>query len=576
MVTNEIIIFGIVIVLLIVVFSIILRVIQTKHSKYSTSLEEEIYNLKAKVLDQEKIIKFAKNETISRSTLDQIKKIEALESELKRQKRRVEDAKAIAQEAHKIKSEFLSNVRHEIRTPMNSIIVFAQFLIEESKDVKMKNYAQNIYAAGSKLLNMIDDIINLSSVEKGTFTFNEKPVDVKLLVQKIIKSQRDMALRKGLKLTLDIDDKLPDSLMLDEEKVEDIFTNLIENGVKFTDKGFVHVKLEESGKNVLKNVVNLTLTVEDSGEGIANEDKSKIFEIFENPMENKTESRGLGLSLNKRVAKQMNGDISFQSNSEKGTTFIFSLADVEIVLQSANSEEVEQESIDFSLIKPEGGVIIVVDKSTEVRELVRNSFFDTKFKILSFDNPRDAIDALKQYEVDLILIDIDTLISDDNAVLKILKGMSSAAIVTLTDKQIKDVDFQVTAEQLAGHLKKPLLKSELFKIAVEVLNREKKTPFVDQREEFEGLAASQIELFLEASKKELNILYKEARRTHDLEQIREFSKKLLELSTKSDINELSFFAKKLLEKTELFEIDDINSMMIAYEEKISRLKNSIV
>ncbi|MBA1432372.1 MAG: hypothetical protein FAF04_01965, partial [Epsilonproteobacteria bacterium] len=93
-------------------------------------------------------------------------------------KKRVKDAKAIAQEAHKVKSEFLTNIRHEIRTPMNSIIVFAEMILEEKTTPKLQNYAQNIYSAGKKLLEMIDDIIDLAKVEQGTFKLEEKPVDI--------------------------------------------------------------------------------------------------------------------------------------------------------------------------------------------------------------------------------------------------------------------------------------------------------------------------------------------------------------------------------------------------------------
>jgi CheY-like chemotaxis protein len=291
-------------------------------------------------------------------------------------------------------------------------------------------------------------------------------------VQKIVKLQRDEATRKGLELTLDIDDVLPDSLMLDKEKIEDIFTNLIENAVKFTDHGFVHVQLIEDGKDIVKNSINFSLVVEDSGIGISEENQKKIFEIFETSEgRGKTTGAGLGLSINKKIAKEMNGDIFLESALDKGTKFIFSISSVEVVLPNAHSENSNTDMIDFSLIKPEGGVLLVVDESSEVRNVIRDSFFATAFKVISFDNPRDAIETLKNRDVDMIFIDIDTLVSDDNAVSKILKGLSNAPIVTLTDKRIQDVDLQSSASQIAGHLKKPLAKSELFKISLDVLNR---------------------------------------------------------------------------------------------------------
>ncbi len=578
--TNELIIFGVVIASITIVFFVILHVFRSKQKESIAALEDEIYNLKAKIIDQEKIIKHATNSTGGRLALDQIKKIESLEAEIKRQKQRVKNAKAIAQEAHKVKSDFFSNIRHEIRTPMNSIIVFAELLVEESKVPKMQNYAKNIYNAGKKLLEMIDDIIELSKVESGTFTLEEKPVDIKSLIQNIVKAQREEAMRKGLELTLDIDDDLPESLMLDESKIEDIFTNLIENAVKFTERGFVHVKLEENGKDIVKNSVNMSLTVEDSGVGISDENRDKIFEIFEQSGQKETTAGvGLGLSINKRMAKQMKGDIFLDSHIGKGSKFVFSVVGVEVVLLSAESKDFNADMIDFSLVKPEGGAIMVVDESTDVRNVVRDSFFESALKVLSFDNPRDAIDTLKSTQVDMILIDIDMLISDDNAVSKILKGISSAPVVTLTEKRIKDVDLRGSAAKIAGHLKKPLLKSELFKISLHVLNSSKDAPhrlISDDESSFEHLDKAQIERFFALAPKKLNGLYNHSSTTNDLGTIKLFAEELLNLSLECDIQELAQYADELLVKINLYEIDAINKMLHQYREKISQLKKSVV
>ena len=577
---NELVIFGAVIALVIIVFFVIVNTLKSKQKESVAALEDEIYNLKAKILDQEKIIKHATNSSRGRLALDQIKKIESLEAEIKRQKKRVKDAKAIAQEAHKVKSEFLSNIRHEIRTPMNSIIVFAEMLVQESTAPKLQNYAKNIYNAGKKLLEMIDDIIDLSKVETGTFTLEEKPVDIKKLIENIVKFQRDEAMRKGLEFTLDIDDELPDSLMLDESKIEDIFTNLIENAIKFTDRGFVHVKLIENGKDIVKNSINLSLVVEDSGMGIQEEDKEKIFEIFEKPGENqKTSGMGLGLSINKRMAKQMGGDIFLESKMGKGSKFVFSLGGIEVVLPSAESNDFNSDMIDFSLIKPDGGTIMVVDANADVRNLIRDSFFESALKVLSFDNPRDAIDTLKSTKVDMILIDIDILTSDDNAVSKILKGISDAPVVTLTEKRIKDIDLRTSAAKIAGHLKKPLLKSELFKVSLQVLNATKGSAnklISEDEPTFENLDKAQVKRFFTLVSPQLNELYTQASTTNDLDTIKQFAEELLRISLECNIRELVQFANKLIEKINLFEIDAINTMLHEYRRKISQLKNSVV
>ncbi|QOP45754.1 ATP-binding response regulator [Sulfurimonas paralvinellae] len=557
-----------------------INIFKSKKSDTIAALEDEIYNLKAKILDQEKIIQHATNSNRGRLALEQIKKIESLEAEVKRQQKRVKDAKAVAQEAHRVKSEFLSNIRHEIRTPMNSIIVFAELLVQETQTPKLQNYAKNIYTSGKKLLEMIDDIINLSKVERGTFTLDEKPVEIKTLIGNIVKFQRDEAARKGLEFTLDIDADLPDSLMLDESKIEDIFTNLIENAIKFTKRGFVHVKLLKNGEDIVKNAVNMTLIVEDSGVGINEDDREKIFEIFEkSTVKDKTAGMGLGLSINKRMAREMNGDIYLEPKAGEGSKFVFTIKDVEVVLPSTESQDFNADMIDFSLIRPEGGTIMVVDENAEVRNLIRDVFFESALKVLSFDNPRDAIDTLKKSDVDMIYIDIDMLTSDDNAVSKILRGISQAPVVTLTDKRIKDIDLRSSAAKIAGHLKKPLLKSELFKVSLHALNNTKQRQHalvLEDESIFDHLERSQVEGFLSLASKQLNRLYANASSTNDLEAIRAFAKELLNVSQECDIKELVQFAEKLLVKIDLFEIEAINTMLQEYKRKISLLKKSIV
>ncbi|SFV61240.1 hypothetical protein MNB_SM-6-225 [hydrothermal vent metagenome] len=468
--TNDFIIMGIVIFFVIIGFVIVINNLKAKQKEKITALEDENYNLKAKILEQEKIIKHTTNSSQGRLALDQIKKIESLEAEIKWQKRRVKDAKAIAQEAHKVKSEFFTNIKDDLRTPINSIVMCSEMLLQEKNTPKLQNNVQNIYAAGKKLLEMIDDMIDLSKVEQGTFKLEEKPVDVKILVQNIVKAQRDEAIRKGLEFRLDIDDKLPDSLLLDEAKVEDIFMNLIENAIKFTHNGFVHVKLVQNGQDIAKNSVKMVLEVQDSGIGISEEEKEKIFDIFSNSAgDQKSIGMRLGLAVNKKIAKEMGGDIFLESKEAEGSKFVFSLNEVEVALPSAESSDANADMIDFSLIKPEGGTIMIIENDDKTRNLIRDAFFNTSLKVLSFETSRDAIEALKNTKVDIIFSDIDILVSDDNAVLKMLKRISGAPIVTLTEKSIKGMELQSAREKIAGHLKKPLLKSELFKISLKNL-----------------------------------------------------------------------------------------------------------
>lgn len=579
---NTRIVFFVTIAVIVAFFLNVIRVLRSKQKGYVDFLENEIFKLKEKVLEQQKIIKAEEKSAHSALSLQQTKKIETLEAELQRQKERVVDAKLIAQEANRVKSEFLLNIRHEIRTPMNSIIVFAELLLQEKSPKKVYNYAKNIYKASKKLLEMIDDIIELSRVENGTFTLEEKAVDLKALIHKIIRSQKEKADKKGLEIIVDIESVFPDALMLDEKKVENICQNLIENAVKFTEKGFVRIQLLVNKKDIVTNSVDISLVVEDSGEGIDEEMQGKIFEIFENSGEKgKERGMGLGLSINRKIAKQMQGDIVLESKKGKGSCFIFTIKSVEIALTNTLSASFHEEMVDFSLLNTDKGSIVVIDEDSESREIIKSAFAQSALKIFLFDNPRGAIELLKKERVEAVFIDIDILTSDDNAVAKMLKSITVAPVVTLTQKRIKDFNLQKSGLQIAGHLKKPLLKSELFKIALQILNNvseeEQKNFFIVEKEEdFKGVQKSQAEKFFKESSRRLESLYEEANRTNDLQTIESFAKELLMISKECNIEHFRVFAESLLSKVDLFEIDSINSMMQEYKQKISLLKDSVV
>jgi signal transduction histidine kinase len=315
-----------------VIFTIIFLIVLNKKQKNSIkNLEDKIISLQEKNFDQE--VNANKNNavTVGNFTIEQIKKIESLEDEVRKQKKRVKDAKAMVEEAYQVKSKFLSNMKAEIRTPINSIVLSSEFLVNNIQEKKLNNYAKDIVKSGKKLLGLIDEILELSSIESGSFTFEENPVDIKNLLHSIVNSHTKEAMKKGLELSLDIDDKLPDYLMLDISRVEDIVKNLVENALKFTHKGYVRIKLQESGKNILKNSINISLVVADSGVGIKEEEQHKIFEIFET-------TAHMGLSINKKIAKLMHGDIVVESTS-KGSIFTFSMSDVEVVLPSAETQK---------------------------------------------------------------------------------------------------------------------------------------------------------------------------------------------------------------------------------------------
>jgi len=573
--------------IIIFVFIIVLIILQFKarEKKQSSQLEhlkEEVDTLNIKLLrSEEKLLKLGANSSKTSFIQEQIKKIEFLELEVDKQKKRVNDAKSIAQEASMIKYDFLSNIRHEVRTPMNSILVFAELLIQELKDSTQLTYANNIFQSGHKLLGLLDKIIELSKIESGAFEIEESAVDVRSLFEGVVHEQKALADKKGLDLFFEIDEKLPDSLMLDAPKVEDILTNIIHNAIKFTQEGYVKIRVLVESVDVAKNTLNLSISIEDTGMGIELKNQEKIFEIFEkreNCTDIEFQGTGLGLSINKKMANLMNGNITLKSELNKGSTFKFLLSSVEIVLSSAD-DEVSEDSLDFSLLKP-GSQVMIVEELEETRNRIITSLIQSEVKVFAYDNLRDAIETLKSKKINLIFIDIDILNIDDGAVSKVIAKMTKASVVILTSTRLKNIEFLKGGVKPVGYLKKPISKTELFKISLKVLNSQFRVSLSNSMNEKSPKEISSSDIlkytkFLEVHAKGVSSLYTKALATNDLNAMKIFAQELLKLSTKYELKEYIAYAKELLGFIELFDIDAINRMMSEYKSKLKRTQNLV-
>ncbi|MBO4415859.1 MAG: response regulator [Lachnospiraceae bacterium] len=239
------------------------------------------------------------------------------ETETIRFTRQILDLKEEAELANKAKSTFLAHISHEIRTPINAVIGMNQLIIRESSEGEIVTYAEQGIRAGRTLLALINDILDFSKLEAGKMELVTGDYDTAQMIEDITIMTQFRAEEKGLEFIVDIADDLPDVLIGDETRVKQIITNIVTNGVKYTEKGFV--RLSASYENGILNIV-----VSDSGIGIKQEDMAKLFASFErieNKTTHKTEGTGLGMSIVTSLLKMMNGTIDVQSEPGKGTTF---------------------------------------------------------------------------------------------------------------------------------------------------------------------------------------------------------------------------------------------------------------
>lgn len=460
-------------VLLFIIVFVYMKSKTQKQSSLVHNLESELHTISQELSNAESTGHSNEIDVTKTSFIgEQIRKVEALESELIKQQKRVQDTKVIAQKANMAKHDFLSNVNDEIYIPLNTIVTNTESLGKSLKEKKLLDFAKNIYNSSRKLSILFEKIIKLSELELDTFETLESAVDIRELLESKVHKYRALANKKSLELTLNIDEDIPNRLMLDENIVEEIADNLIHNAIKFTESGYVKIRVLSNGLDKAKNAINFSLIVEDSGVGINKEDQERIFDIFEKIDGENSDEIGLGLSINKKMADSINATFQLQSKPSHGSTFGLFFNQVEIFL-SNEQNNIFDPLVDFTQIRSSGATVMVIDEDHSICNSIEENFKNTAVEVLTFVNTRDAISVLKTKKFDMIFIDIDMLSVDDSAVSKVIVNMSRAPVVTLTNVRLKNIDFDEDGVKPVGHLKKPISRFELFKISLEVLDSKK-------------------------------------------------------------------------------------------------------
>lgn len=264
--------------------------------------------------------------------------------------------------ASKYKSEFLANMSHELRTPLNSILVLSQVLID-NKDSNLKDkqieYAKTMNSSGSDLLNLINEILDLSKIESGKIEIHKDSIDLNQFKDEIERSFKPVTTSKNLKFNIKLNDKISRKIESDSQRLQQIVRNLLSNAVKFTDKGSITLSIFNPGKEVtftnktLNGKKVLGFSVTDTGIGISKDKQEVIFDAFQQgdgTTSRKFGGTGLGLTISRSFAKLLGGEIKLESELGKGTTFILfipeklpgkdeqSKPDHDLILKNTNNE----------------------------------------------------------------------------------------------------------------------------------------------------------------------------------------------------------------------------------------------
>ena len=480
-----------------------------------------------------------------------------------------------AQSATNAKSNFLSNMSHEIRTPMNSILGFAELLDEKIEDKKLKSFIKTIRSSGESLLMLINDILDLSKIESGKFEIITKATPIKKLLEETIATFTLQAEQKGLNLELNIDSKIPEVIFIDAFRLKEILTNLIGNALKFTDEGFIKIIVEVHRVHKHLSKIDIVISVQDSGIGIAKEAQSKIFNMFEqqeNQDARKYGGTGLGLAISKKLATLMGGSLEVQSDLGKGSVFILKLNNLDIA--SLQNGAVQNDlDLNYTVIDFEKAVILVADDVEQNRKLIKESFDATLIEVIEAVNGQDAIDKVKSHPIDLILMDIRMPILDGYSATRMIKESFDIPIIALTASIMLEDLTRIKEQRFDGYLRKPVSKNELYNELAKYLKYTTKSPETHHEEVIEVENLEALKNFLDTL--DVEPLYQAAIAQNDLTIIAQFASSLREASTRHSITYLQQYSQNLLDKIDTFDIAQIETMLHNYPKIMKTLKQKI-
>lgn len=317
-----------------------------------------------------------------------------------------------AQEANRAKSVFIANMSHELRSPLNAVIGFSQVMLR-TKNLPPEQYENIaiIYRSGEYLLNLINNILDLSKIEAGKITLNHNNFDLHRLLHDLEDMLHLRAENKGLELKFVVPDNLPHYIKTDELKLRQVLINLISNGIKFTEQGQVSLQVDWQ-KGQYDNEYLLKFIVSDTGVGIAPKELKELFIAFSQTQagKNSQEGSGLGLAISREFVRLMGGDIEVKSQLGQGTTFEFY-----VYVQAGVATEIQpQEKRRVLALAPNQDTykILVVDDKDYNRQLLFKLLQPMGFEMREASNGKEAIAIWEEWQPHLIWMDMRMPVMD--------------------------------------------------------------------------------------------------------------------------------------------------------------------
>ena len=391
-------------------------------------------------------------------------------------------AKEKAEAANRAKSEFLANMSHDIRTPMNAILGFTDLLRRGygKNEADASKYLETIHSSGKHLLDLINDILDLSKVEAGALEVEKIACAPHLLIREVVTVLGVKAREKGIALEFNAEGQVPASIHSDPTYLRRIITNLAGNAIKFTESGGVRLTLRLTDT---EGRPQIAIDVTDSGIGIPPERLESMFTPFSQADSSVTRrfgGTGLGLTISRRLARAMGGDIVATSQPGQGSRFTVtvntgSLAGIrmlnpdEVITESISGETDEDARWQFPPSR-----VLVVDDGPENRELLVLVLGDCGLEVEEAENGQIAVEKSREQPFDLILMDMQMPVMDGFTATRTMRDDGlDIPIIALTANAMKDAERDVMAAGCSGMQTKPINIDELMQTLAKLLGGER-------------------------------------------------------------------------------------------------------